>query len=75
MLAVATEANDMRPGFLPQVCLCYDLYRTNTSGWEGIMKRKTATSLNRRLLSNVEKNTTDSVEGEMREPAETAGGA
>lgn len=70
MLAVATEANDMRPGFLPQVCLCYDLCRTNTSGWEGIMKRKTATSLNRRLLSNVENNTTDSVEGEMREPAE-----
>ena len=34
------------------------------------MKRKIATSLNRRLLSNVEKNTTDSVEGEMREPAE-----
>ena len=34
------------------------------------MKRSTAISLNRRLLRNVEKNTTDSVGSEMVEPAE-----
>jgi len=33
------------------------------------MKKEIATSLNRRLLSNVEANVTDCVDGEMREPA------
>ena len=34
------------------------------------MNKETATSLNRRLLSNVENNTTDSVETESRQAAE-----
>ncbi len=35
-----------------------------------MMKRSTANSLNRRLLRNLENNTTDSVDSEMLEPAE-----